>query len=145
MGEATNLAADFQAVFPDLAGHRIKKGESWTTTDTLSVEESGGEVIIALKAVNTLTGYETVKGLECAKITAAVEGTITGTGEQNGAQLEFAGTFTGEEVWYFAYKEGMLVKSNSEQNVLNTVKVSGPQNMEIPINQTTTSETALIN
>lgn len=145
MGEMTSLAADFQGVFPDLAGHRIKVGENWTTTDTLNVDESGGVVIISLKAVNTLAGYETVNGHECARITAVVEGTISGTGEQNGAQLEFSGTFSGDEIWYFAYKEGMLVKSNSEQNVVNTVKVSGPQNMEIPVNQTMKFETVLLN
>jgi hypothetical protein len=145
MGEIISVAADFQGAFPDLAGYRVKIGETWTTTDTLNVEESGGEVIIALESVNTLAGYETVNGMECAKITAVVTGTITGTGEQQGAKLEFDGTFTGNETWYFAFKKGLLVKSMSEQKVLNTVKVSGPQNMEIPIDQTMTFETTLLN
>jgi hypothetical protein len=144
MGEIVSVAADFQGSFPDLAGRRVKQGETWTTTDTLRVDESGGEVVIALEAVNTLAGYETVDGMECAKVTAVVLGTVTGTGEQNGAQLEFDGTFTGNETWYFAYKKGIFVKSSSEQHVLNTVKVSGPQNMEIPVDQKMTFETSLV-
>jgi hypothetical protein len=144
MGEMTSLAADFQAVFPDLAGHRIKIGDTWTTMDTLNVSEGEGEIIIALKSVNTLAGYETVNGMECARISAAVTGTLTGEGEQNGAQLEFDGTFEGADTWFFAYKEGVLVKSLSEQTVNNTVKVSGPQNMEIPVVQTMKSESVLL-
>jgi hypothetical protein len=144
-GETISLAADFQGAFPDLAGHRIKMGDTWTTRDTLKVDESGGEIVIMLESVNTLAGYETVNGMECARITAVVVGSITGEGEQNGAQLEFDGTFEGNETWYFAYEEGLLVKIISDQNVLNTVKVSGPQNMEIPVNQTMKFETVLLN
>jgi hypothetical protein len=143
-GEKISLAADFQGAFPDLAGHRIKVGDTWTTRDTLNVDESGGEVIIMLEAVNTLAGYETVNGMECARITAVVSGAITGEGEQRGAKLEFDGIFEGNETWYFAYEKGLLVKVISEQDVQNTVTVSGPQNMEIPIKQIMKFETVLV-
>lgn len=144
MGEMTSLAADFQSVFPDLAGHRVKVGDTWTTRDTLNVSEGEGEILLMSESVNTLAGYETVSGMECARVTAAVTGTLTGEGEQDGAHLEFEGTFEGTDVWFFAYKEGLLVKVTSDQTVQNTVKVSGPQNMEIPVVQTMKSESVLV-
>jgi len=144
MGEKTSVAADFQSVFPDLAGRRIKIGDTWTTRDTLNVGEGEGNVVLMVETVNTLAGYETVKHMECARITGVVTGTITGEGEQNGAHLDFNGTFEGTETWFFAYEKGLLVKSSSEQNVQNTVKVSGPQNMEIPVTQVMNSETSLL-
>ena len=144
MAGTRNLAADFQAVFPDLAGRRVMVGDTWTTADTLNIEEGDSEVIIMATAVNTLEGYETVGGLECVRVSAAVTGTLKGGGMQGGAKMVFDGTFEGNETWHFAYKEGIYVKGVSESNILNTVSLSGPQELEIPVTQTMKQKITLL-
>ncbi len=144
MAGTRNLAGDFQAVFPDLAGRRVMVGDTWTTADTLNVEEGDSEIIIMTTAVNTLEGYETVGGLECVRVSAAVAGTLKGEGMQGGAKMVFDGTFEGNETWHFAYKEGIYVKGVSENNIQNTVTLSGPQELEIPVTQTMRQEVTLL-
>ncbi len=139
-----NLSADFQAFFPDLPGGKIAVGETWTSRDTLRVDEGDGEIRIVLEALNTLEGYEKVMGLECARISAVVTGTLSGEGEQRGSRLTFDGTLTGTELWHFAHEEGIFVKSVSESDVSNTITVEGPQSMEIPVVQTIKMMTTLI-
>ena len=144
MAGKRSVSAEFQAVFPDLAGRPLEIGGTWTATDTLDIKEGDGDIHIILEQVNTLEGFETVEGLECARVSAVVTGTLSGTGEQGGAKLTFNGTFEGTELWHFARKKGVLVKSVSESKVMNTVKVTGPQEMEIPVSETTKSEIVLV-
>lgn len=139
-----NLASEFEALFPDLAGSPVKVGGTWTTRDTINVEEGNSKIQIILKNDNTLVGYETVNGLECAKVSVAVTGSLVGEGEQGGAALIFEGDITGEDTWYFAYKEGYFVKTNSTGGIEGTITAGGPQGMVIPMTQKTKLETALV-
>jgi hypothetical protein len=144
MAGKRSMASHFQGMFPDLAGRPVDVGGTWTSVDTLNIDEGGSQVQLILQSVNTLVGYEKVEGHDCAKISAAVTGTLTGTGTQGGAQLSFNGTVQGDYMWYFAKKKGVLVKTTSESTVQNTVKVTGPQEMEIPITETIKSGMVLV-
>jgi hypothetical protein len=144
MAGKRSLSPDFQGFFPNLAGRRVSVGDTWTSTDTLNVDDGGSQIQVVLTSVNTLEGFEKVSGLDCARISAAVTGTLSGTGQQGGAQLSFNGTIEGQEVWYFARKKGVLVKTDSNSTVQNTVKVTGPQQMEIPVTETSKSEVVLV-
>jgi hypothetical protein len=144
LGGERTLKSEFDALFPDLAGVPVKVGGSWTTRDTINVEEGNSKIQITFKNDNTLVGYETVNGMECAKMTAVVTGKLTGEGEQGGAALIFEGDVTGEDTWYFAYKEGVFVKTSSTGTIKGTITAGGPQGMVIPMTQTTKLETALV-
>jgi hypothetical protein len=144
MAGKRSVSPEFQGFFPDLAGRPVEVGDTWTSTDTLNVDEGGSDIQIALTSVNTLEGFEKVNGLDCAKVSAAVTGTLGGTGQQGGAQLSFNGTIQGTYVWYFARKKGVLVKTDVNSTIENTVKVSGPQQMEIPITETSKSKVVLV-
>jgi len=139
-----NVASEFEAVFPDLATEPLKVGGTWTTRDTIRVDDASSQVRIMLKSLNTLVGYETVMGMECAKISSDVTGTMDGEGEQGGQPLVFGGEVTGDDTWYFAYKEGLFVKSVSDGAIDGEISVGGPGGMVIPMEQTTKMETALV-
>jgi hypothetical protein len=94
--------------------------------------------------LNTLQGLEVMNGLECVKVTAAVKGTLSGTGKQGGADLSFKGDVEGSDTWYFAYKEGILVKTTSEGSTKSSIEVSGPQTMTIPMTLSTKLVTTLV-
>lgn len=91
-----------------------------------------------------ITLRETVNGLECVKITAAVTGTLEGEGEQMGMDLTFEGEIEGTDTWYFAYKEGIFVKMITDAFTEGTITTSGAQSMTIPMRQETKIETKLI-
>jgi len=103
-GESRNLSSGFKMFFPDLPGKPVKVGDTWPST--AGIEEKTGSMAIRMdfQNVNTLEGFETVDGMECARISTQVTGTITGTGNQGGMDLTFSGTTKGKDVWYFAVK-----------------------------------------
>jgi len=139
-----SIKSDFDAAFPDLAGKPVKIGDSWAASDTINIDQGNAQIMIVSEGLNTLDGYETVDGVECARVVADVTGTISGEGEQMGAPLVFDGTMSGTETWYFAYKEGHLVSSSSDVNTDIMVTVQAGQEMKIPIKGTAKFETRLI-
>jgi len=139
-----DVASNFQAMFPDLAGKPVKIGDTWTSKDAITEKIGSGEIEITLESFNTLEGFETVNGLECAKITAKITGNLEGGGDQGGADLAFKGEIEGTETWHFAYKEGFFVKLIADIFTKGAVSVSGPQEMSIPLVQNMRIETKLI-
>jgi hypothetical protein len=138
-----NVSSTFKGFFPDLPGKPVRVGDSWPSS--LTIEEKAGTVDIRLdfQIVNTLEGFETVDGMECARVSSKITGTISGTGSQQGMDMLFGGTHKGTDLWYFALKEGMFVKSTSETVSDMTISVSGAQSMTIPTTQTRKSEVKL--
>lgn len=143
-GRSTSIAPDFRTLFPDLAGKPVEIGGTWVTRDTIAIDESSTELRIILNSVNTLAGFETVDNLECARITAAVTGTLDGQGEQGGAILTFEGRVAGSELWHFANREGLLVSAHSNISTMGAVNVAGPQVMTIPMTMDIDVETTLL-
>jgi hypothetical protein len=143
VGERT-LTSNFQTIFPDLAGKPIKIGDSWTSNDTLDVNEGGMNMKMTFVSVNTLQGLETVAGHECAKITAKSTGKLEGEGQQGGANLYFEGDIEGKDTWYFAYKKGIFVNSITEGMTKGTIAVTGAQKMTIPMTMETKFETKVV-
>jgi len=140
--ETRNLSSGFKMFFPDLPGKPVKIGDTWPSS--AGNEEKTGSMSIRMdyQNVNTLEGFETVEGMECARISSQVTGTITGTGNQMGADLTFSGTSTGKDVWYFAVKEGIFVKAISESTTAMSIDVPAA-GMTIPMTQTTKAEVKL--
>jgi hypothetical protein len=131
-----SIEPDFEAFFPDLPETRVKILGTWPSSDTINMKESGMDVQVVSNNLNVLQGFETIDGRECAKVAVEVNGSIAGAGMQGGADLTFTGDMTGNEVWYFDYNAGVLVKSSSDLSVTATVNVTGPQEMTIPVTQT---------
>lgn len=136
-----SVKPDFQAIFPDLPGNPVKIGDTWTTADTLDVDESGMKLKLATTYVNTFEGVETLDGVECARIRSATTGTVTGEGEQQGAPVVVDSKMEGTDLWFFAYKQGMLAKLTSELSMNGNVTVGGAQGMVIPMKQQMKTET----
>lgn len=143
-GEERSLASNFQTIFPDLAGKPVKVGDSWTTHDTINVNEGGTNLQMTIVSENTLAGLEIVDGRECAKITATATGKLTGTGFQRGADLAFDGDIKSDDVWYFAYKEGVFTRSLSDAITESTINVTGPADMSIPMTMKTKFDIKLV-
>ncbi len=141
-GETRNLGSSFKTFFPDLAEKPVKIGDTWPSSDSVEEKTGSMSIRIDLQNVNTLVGFETVDGMECAKISSDVTGAVTGTGNQGGMDMTFSGTSKGKAVWYFAVKEGIYVQGNSESTTQMSIDVSAA-GMTIPMTMTSKSEVKL--
>jgi hypothetical protein len=140
--ETRNLASGFKMFFPDLPGKPVKVGDTWPSTSGTEEKTGSMNIRIDFQNVNTLEGFEAVDGMECARISSQVTGTITGTGNQMGADLTFSGTSKGKDVWHFAVKEGIFVKALSESTTEMSIDVAAA-GMTIPMTQKSKTEVKL--
>ena len=136
-GGKRSIKDQFQSVFPDLPEKKVKFGDSWTSSDTLNIDQGGMELVMVFSNVHTLEGTETMNGLECVKIATKVKGSLRGEGQQGPADFALDADIEGDDTWYFAYKKGVLVKMISEGLVEGTVAVTGPQDMSLPMSMET--------
>ncbi len=139
-----NIASRFQTLFPNPAGRPVRVGDSWITQDAIVEKSETGKVTINFKNDHTLEGFEIVEGMECARIKAKVSGSLDGDGTQGGATYTVKGGYEGIDTWYFAYKEGILVKLVSVGVVDAMVDVTSPQSLTVPTKQDMKMEITLV-
>jgi len=139
-----SIAPDFQIVFPNLPGKPMEIGDTWSGKDTLNIEEGDSRLKIDMDILNTLEGFETIEGMECVKVVSKITGTVDGQGKQEGMDLVTKGDLKGTDTWYFAYKDGILVKVASDVDVDATVTGTGLQNITIPLKQKAHTDIILV-
>jgi len=140
---ARDISSGFQAFFPDVPDRAVKQGDTWPSQDSITQKTGEGDIFISLNHVNTLDGFETIDGIECARIKTASKGTLKGNLEQGGASLTLDGTTTATTTWYFAIKQGFLVKSDNKSGFSGSVAVA-QANMTIAVTGESTEEVRLI-
>ncbi len=139
-----DLGASFQAFFPDLPDRSVKVGDSWPSEDAVIQKSDAGDIRINFNIVNTLEGFETVDGVECTRIKGAVTGKMAGNLEQQGMALLFDAKIDGTQTWYFAVKEGILVKTETKATIGGVITAGEPANITIPMTGEMWTETHLI-
>ena len=138
-----SIESSFKFIFPDVADKPVKIGDTWTTEWTDTTLTSSSEIQTQFTSLNTFEGFETVDGFECVKIKADITGLLEIEQEQQGMQMIGEGEIEGTDIWYFAYKEGVYVKSKSEGTADITINISA-QNMTIPVTRVYYGELKLI-
>jgi hypothetical protein len=129
-----SIESNFMAVFNDLPPGPVVVGDTWTQTDSiLEAGDDGDEMLIVLNSTHTLAGFETMNGMECAKITTVFTGTLSGKGMEQGMELETEGTTEGTETWYFAYKKGYFVGAAMTGTAEGTIKAVNNPAFNIPM------------
>jgi hypothetical protein len=139
-----DLGGSFQALFPDVPDRPVKIGDSWPSEDAVIQKSDAGDIHVNFNVVNTLEGIETIDGLECLRIKGTVTGKMTGNLEQQGMALLFDAKIDGTQTWYFAVKEGILVKTETKGNIGGVITAGEPANMTIPMTGEMRTETHLI-
>lgn len=130
-----SVESSFLALFSDLPAGPVTVGDSWTSIDSIPDKSDGGEMLIVFNLTHTLAGFETMHGMECAKITTEYTGTLRGTSTQGGMELVSEAAIKGHDTWYFAYKEGHFVESTSSGTAEGTIKDTGGQGLNIPMSR----------
>lgn len=138
----TDVSIGFKLFFPDLPGKPLQVGDTWNSSSGADDKSEEMAVRMDFQYVNTFEGLETVEGMECARIKSQVTSTISGTGTQQGMELTMSGTGTGTDIWHFAVKEGIYVKSMSDLTFDMTIMVPAAD-MSIPVTQMRKGEITL--
>ena len=139
-----DLGGSFQALFPDLPDRSVKIADSWPSEDSVTQKSDAGDIRINFNTVNTPEGFETVDGFECLRIKGAVTGKMAGNLEQQGMALLFDAKIDGTQTWYFAVKEGILVKTETKASIGGVITAGDPANITIPMTGEMRTETRLI-
>jgi hypothetical protein len=138
-----SVATGFKLFFPDLPGRPVQIGDSWPSGGGTTEKTGGIEIRLEFQNVNTLEGLEMIDGRECARIRSDVTGSITGSGSQQGMDMVFSGTGKGTDLWYFAVKEGIYVKSTSDMKMDISITLSA-LGETLPTTQTRKGEVKLV-
>lgn len=142
--EKRNIAGSFQTIFPDLPEQPVKTGDTWKTYDTITEKGDGGILQSVIEYQNTLEGFETLLGFECAKITATYTGILKGAGTYQDVQSLMKGTINGQDTIFFDFKKGVLVKHILSGTVKSTTTTSGEKESVIRATKVTRRETGII-
>jgi hypothetical protein len=130
-----SIESSFLALFPDLPAGPVTVGDNWTSIDSIPDKSGGGETLIVFNQTHTLAGFETIHGMECAKIATEFTGKLHGVTTQGGMEFVSEAGIKGNDTWYFAYKEGRFVKSTASGTAEGTIKDTGGQGLNIPMSR----------
>ncbi len=136
MGEEgpKSIIPGFGVMFPDLPGTPVRVGDTWPARLEMTEGDGESSVVIAIDAVNTLEGLDTLDGFECARITTVLKGTIKGNGKQQGTVWTMDSVMDGTGTWYFAYEEGILISDWTEGTADGAITIDAPDGeMVMPV------------
>ena len=128
----TNLSQTLGDFFPRLPENPVKTGDTWNLTDSVMTISTSMTMKTLDQSVNKVEGFETVNGIECAKISGQHTGTMTMTVQNQGMDIFIKGPYTGTSEFLFAIKEGYLVKLTSATKLKGNLEISS-MGMEMPI------------
>ena len=128
----TNLSQTLGDFFPRLPENPVKTGDTWNLTDSILTTSPSITMKTVDMSVNKVEGFETVNGIECAKISRQHTGTMTMTVQNQGMDIFIKGPYTGTSEYLIAVKEGYLVKLTSATKLKGNLEISS-MGMEMPI------------
>lgn len=135
-----NLSQYFANVFPDLPEKPVSIGDTWIKNDTVTTKSATSNTTQAIQSSNKFEGIEKVNGIDCAKITSTLTGTMQTTTQNQGMDILFKGPLTGTVTLYFAVKEGNFVRREISTKMTGTIDISGAQSMTFPVVMETNSK-----
>lgn len=129
----TNLAQTLGDFFPLLPQNPVKTGDTWNLTDSVLTKSAAMTMKTIDFSVNKLEGFESVNGIECAKISAQHSGTMTMTVQNQGMDIFMKGPYTGTSECLFAIREGYFVRFTNATKLTGNIDITTPQSMSFPL------------
>jgi hypothetical protein len=127
------MSQNLSDFFPILPSKAVATGDIWNITDSGTVKSASMTMKTIDYIVSKLEGFETVNGIECARISGVHSGTITMNVQNQGMDIFIKGPFTGTSEFLFAIKEGYFIKLTSATKVTGNLEISSPESMSMPI------------
>jgi hypothetical protein len=138
-----NMAQAFLNYFPALPQSGVSPGDTWVTNDTIESKSLTNSMWMPVQSNFKFEGVETIDGIDCAKITAALSGTRKMTTQSQGMEIHTAGPYTGTQVLFIALKDGYLVKEAVDTKLTGNIEITD-QNMTFPVVMNVSSTNELV-
>jgi hypothetical protein len=129
----SNMTQSLSDFFQVLPAKPVTTGDTWNMTDSVMVKSSAMTMKTIDNTVNKMEGFETVNGIECAKISSQHSGTMTMNVQNQGMDIYIKGPYTGTSECLFAVKEGYFIRLTSAIKMTGNLEISSPQAMTMPI------------
>ena len=134
-GGELNLEFILKYNFPELPDSPVKGGEAWQETFQRTQIEGSLQPLVNINAVHQYVDVEKVDGYDCIKVESTYKAEIESSEEQMGMNWTYIGKLEGSSTWYFAVKEGFVVKVSTKEKSKGIIKTTGDNPMEVPIQQ----------
>lgn len=139
----TNLEIGLKSIFPVFSSNKVKFGDTWTQDTDETVTSGPLEITIKTKTTYTLAGVEQALNRECLKINFETKSTLSGSGNQGGADLTYDAIGSGSGEIFFDYGDGIVVSQSSSESSEGVVVVVA-QGLDIPVSTTEVSKRTLM-
>lgn len=134
-GGELNLEFILKYNFPELPDFPVKGDATWQETFQRTQIEGSLQPLVNINAVHQYVDVEKVDGYDCLKVKSSYKAEIEGSEEQMGMNWTYIGKHEGSSTWYFAVKEGFVVKVSTKEKSKGIIKSTGDNPMEVPIQQ----------
>jgi hypothetical protein len=92
-------------------------------------------MMMIITSENRFEDFETVDGIECAKITSTLSGTRDMKIRTQENDIKLAGPFTGSGTLFFSPVNGYFIKQIVTTNLKGTIDITYPEAMTFPLVQ----------
>lgn len=116
----------------ELPGKGVKTGESWTVSNTDTVQQNDGKLFLTPNHTYTIGADVDTLGYKCVRISYTGTMAIKGDMKNMGMTLFIEGEGPSSGTAYFAAKEGLLVAATNDSDLEMTIALTGQMNMTIP-------------
>jgi len=134
-GGELNLEFILKYNFPELPDSPVKSNETWQETFQRTQIEGSLQPLVNINAVHQYVDVEKVDGYDCLKVKSSYKAEIEGSEVQMGMKWTYIGKLEGSSTWYFAVKEGFVVKVSTIEKSKGIIKSTGDDPVEVPIQQ----------
>ena len=126
---------ELRKFFREFSDKGVRIGDSWNSSATDTLNNSGGQVITTSDMTSILIGKETKLGFDCFKVTTTGKTKISGKGKMQGKDFTMSGSGISSGMYYFDSKTGLVVFSEGTMENQITIGATGQQGMIIPSEQ----------
>jgi len=138
--DASQTFLDF---FPIIPASPLKPGDKWVTHDTANTKTTTMTRYMPVESKYTFEGTEKFNGVDCAKITAALSGSMKMTNQAQGMDISTNGTFTGTKTLFFDIKDGYFINEITDTKMTGNIEITN-QGMSFPVVMTISATNEMV-
>ncbi|OPZ66711.1 MAG: hypothetical protein BWY83_02819 [bacterium ADurb.Bin478] len=120
----------------DLPDQPMAIGDKWTNTQKDTTKQANMQIVVEPAIEYTLTGTEAVDGEPCSRFTLVGPLSLTGKGNQMGADFFIEGDGTSNGFLLYNEKRGILAAVEGSTEQVTSIAISGGANMTMSQTQT---------
>ena len=129
----SNISRTFLDFFPILPDKPVKIGDTWNIVDNVADTTVASSIENVVNSIDKLEAIENIDGIECARISSTLSGTMSIKIQNQGTDITMKGTFTGNATLLFAIKEGYFIKQVATSKMTGNIEISTPESMTFPL------------